>query len=202
MVVFMFSVRRLFDGQGWIRLLKLHDGDVNGALDRLEAMRKLADSLADERAQICQLVRISIGTSILYTAWEVLRADNLTDSELERLQRICAMPDVTGDLLNSFEREVVSYQRIFRNVREFDWVAHLRESLRSTHFVEGGWKETFGAPLFLLWRTAWIDQDERRALELWYTALDRTRECVDQGFWGKARDYLPEDVFPRPTPWF
>src|SRR5438034_7847913 len=26
MVVFMFSVRRLFDGKGWIRLLKLHDG--------------------------------------------------------------------------------------------------------------------------------------------------------------------------------
>src|SRR6266550_8254135 len=26
MVVFMFSVRRLFDGKGWIRLLKLRDG--------------------------------------------------------------------------------------------------------------------------------------------------------------------------------
>src|ERR1043166_49013 len=44
-------VRHLVRWYALSALVKLHDGDVSGALDCLEAMRKLADSLADERMQ-------------------------------------------------------------------------------------------------------------------------------------------------------
>ena len=183
-------------------LVKLHNGNIDGAMESLEDVRKLTDSIADERVQICQLERINCEKELLSLAWELVHADKVTDAELACLQQICTLPDVTDVMQQAFEMQVISHLRIYRLMRERGVVADLRESLRPDRFVQGGWKESLAMPVWLVWRFACLDQDERRALELWYAILQQARDGNRSGCWVRARAFLPEDPFPRRPQWF
>jgi hypothetical protein len=182
-------------------LVKLHDADITGALDCLEAKRKLADCLADERALVCQLVRIRIETSIFAVAWEIMQVDKLSDTELLRLLRICEMSDVTNEMIKAFERETIAWDQQYWDIKQASWTKELAEGVRSGNLFGEGWR-TF--PLIfrgMLWMTAWLDQDEQRALQLRYATLEEARQGVNAGCWDKARSYLPEEYWHGTSSW-
>lgn len=159
-------------------------------------MRNLADSLADERNSICQLVRMRIGTSVLSAAWEILHADNLREGDLARLQQICAMDDVTPGLIQAFEVDLVSRQKFFTNARNVNWTEQLRVNLRLDYLLDGGWRELSMLPAEFIWRAAWLNQDERNGLELGYGSLRDFRAGVQTGCWIGASPHIrPDDFF-------
>ena len=180
-------------------LVNLHNGRVDDALDSLQDVRSLADAIADEREQISQIERIKRENEVFDLAWEFVHADAITETQLARLQKICTFPDVTVDMQEAFEMQLVSYLQFFRQMRGYGWLTDLGRSLQPDRLVQGGWKHLFALPEYLTWRTSCLDQDECRALELWSDILRRAREAKGAACWSKARDVLPEEVIARTT---
>jgi hypothetical protein len=128
--------------------------------------------------------------------WELLHADNLTEADLERLQQICTLSDVTPGLIRAFEVDLVSRQKFFRDIRNTHWTCQLWQELRS-RYSDRDWMEFLELPVKLAWPVAWLDQDERKALDLGYGNLRNFRAAIQNGSWAKASAQLPPE-FSRP----
>jgi len=64
----------------------LHEGRLDDAAGRLDALLALPETVRDERLLVSQLVRIAIAAIAFNNTWEALQADGWTDAQLAAFQ--------------------------------------------------------------------------------------------------------------------
>lgn len=86
-------------------LYNLRDGDVEMAIDDIEAILLLARVLEDEPIRISQLVRIAIVAIAIQDCWQLLQHDGVSEPQLLRLQGLFSMIDFPSGMIRAVEAE-------------------------------------------------------------------------------------------------
>jgi hypothetical protein len=95
----------------------LHQGNLEAALQNIEALAGLAYMERDEPTLVAQMIRVAVANLALTVTWEALQAPGWTEPQLERLQNAWAPVDLLDAVQKGFEGERVGGYEIFGMVR-------------------------------------------------------------------------------------
>jgi len=178
-------------------LNELHDGNLEKALEDLEALLSLGRCQQDELLPISQLVRITIAQISVASTWQALHASGWTDSYLIRLQSAWQSIEFIGAMGRSLEMEramaVRTYANARRSARDCDAIltglylgtGPSPVSIKSlselvdyigNHFPDLC-RKTVYAPL---WQFAWSYPDELNYLQTFQGLIEAARQGATQ----------------------
>jgi hypothetical protein len=168
----------------------LHTNQINSAFDELHALILLTARQTPEPLVISQLVRIACAAIALNTTWQALQAQGWTDSQLASLQAAWEQCDFVKDMAYAFDVERALDIDFFEQVKHSSQkLAFALDQRQKAQEMLEGLVEPAVPPGFLhdwmyvpLWRIAWADQDELRALDRWQRMIERER-FARTNFW-------------------
>jgi hypothetical protein len=101
----------------------IHQGDFDGALSNLRAMRQLERDLAEDPVLIQQLVRLSCAGMVNRRAWDLLQAGDWSDAQLAELQKALSSEDLASAVVRAIEAE---------RAMTLGWLAHVPGTVMNT----------------------------------------------------------------------
>jgi hypothetical protein len=179
-------------------MYELHTGNLEAAQANLQAMARLADSLATERLLISQLVRVALTAVAREALWAALQADAWTDDQLALLQADWEEVRFTADMLEAINMERAMNRTYFPGRPNSSRAilvealersgSGLLDSIRSGSQFEQ-WRDALGevlAPVLVpirikLYRHVWAPHDERFLIQATQEVLDLGRHAVAGG---------------------
>ncbi len=194
----------------WATALALHEGRLDAAASRLDALLALPEALRDEPLLISQLVRIAI-TGIAFNAtWEALQADGWTDTQLAALQarwdsfefliplsRSMSMERAMGlDFVDKLRKSDTAYDQVLAGASGggSSWPSAPASPGDVPNFVGGVVEQSLATteqkiPI-LLWRWRWSYHDEDALLRVYDSLLEFTGAMESGRTFVEARDAL------------
>ncbi len=172
------SMRRAAQWLAGAEVKELHEGNVERALQNLEALLGLAQLNREEYALVAQMIRLRIISYAVAATWEALQAPGWSDPQLERLQKSWQRID----LIDALERGL-------RGHRAFGEAAcsearHAGSPRTSRAFFPLGISQTTKASpasvmqeclLLPAWRLTSANGDELFILKMMQAGLETTR---------------------------
>jgi len=151
-------------------LNELHKGDLNTALQDIEALLSFAKLYEADPTLVNYMIRIAILGLSTDVCWDALQAEGWTEAQLAELQQACPDPmRLLSQMPRTLEAERVhriyelkwfrshSYQAwINRNAGVYESFGYKPPSA-DTAAVVRNWRQWFYHPL---WSFAWADQEE------------------------------------------
>jgi hypothetical protein len=178
----LVKVRRPVEILRAAALYELHGGHLDAAGADLCAMARLAADQKPEPLVICQMVRDGCATLAFHATWQALQAPGWNEAQLAALQAAWQGCDFARDMGLAMQME---------RAMTFDFFEQLKSSndkLAFTLAQRDNKASVFGSPFPLptrsstlqwvhapLWRIAWADQDEMRAMDRWQLVIQRER---------------------------
>jgi hypothetical protein len=172
-------------------LHNLHSGNVTAAIDDIESILMINRLSADEPILISQLVRIAIGAIAVQNCWAVLQADNISEEELARLQRIVGDIDLVTPMMAAFRGERVMARDTIQMLRgatdaEFEKFIETNSAMseddeETSAISNVPYNEEIrsvirAAIIVPMWRFVWSYEDERHLLEEVQALISATEE--------------------------
>jgi hypothetical protein len=171
----------------------LHNGDTASATTNLCTLLALVQGERDERILISQLVRFAMASIAASANWELLQSTNLTDAELEELQksweRLKFIPSLEGAILMERASTENTIQTLRTSKTEFDRLMGYYGGSATFPASSGDWwgdaqnfakagaqKLVLGGETFM-WQASWSYSDELRALQGNQIVLSAIREA-------------------------
>jgi hypothetical protein len=190
----------------------LHQGNLSAALDDITTLTKLTGFGKGVREAGFQDLRRSLASAGLGATWEALQAEGWTDLQLARSQETWQNASCLPDYVPSIEMDRVTHLRAYDHLTSKDVVgswgclsyfqfdladlmAYACAHLGFTSFssavldrrVENGLEEWTASAIsrahWLVWRAAWVQQDEFHALRRWQDNMDGARAVLRQKSW-------------------
>jgi hypothetical protein len=191
----------------------LHEQNLEGALENLEALQGCVRLNADEPALVNFMVRVAVLGLGGSAGWDALQEDGWTEPQLLRLQKSCQANDLFSQL-----PKVVTAERLARveSLHRFashsyeEWRNRYRELLISfgmkpDEYEGAQWRRSWRQLVFHpVWSYAWRPQEELEYLKFSQEDLEIVRESVQRGAWVhlKTRQIELRDSYRRPpAPW-
>ena len=170
----------------------LHQGDLNAALENLEALQGSVSVYADEPALVNSMIRVAVLGLSNDACWDALQDERWTDSQLVRLQQV----HHSGVLLAQVPKAVAA-ERIgrlhsldrFASHNYQTWIDRLAPIHRSfgskapeldTANLNGAWRKWVFHPA---WDYAWREQEELDYLHFSEQEMTIVREFVEREAW-------------------
>jgi hypothetical protein len=181
------KIRPLREWLAVAALEALHRNDRDAALENIAGISGLVGLQKDDRLLGLQRFRLWTVNIGLQVTWEALQAEGWTEQQLAKLQDIWDAAACVPDFLPSMETDRVTYLQAY----DRDTLKDLLDGLNFVSYyneeVKQGWDYWIDTSLltahWLVWRAAWFDQDQLRALRLWQHNFDGTRAVVEQKSW-------------------
>jgi hypothetical protein len=187
----------------------LHRGNLNTALDDITTIVELVRLQKNERIVGVQQGRLSTANLGLHVTWEALQTEGWTDQQLAKLQEIWERAECLSDYVPSMEMDRVTYLRAcnritFKDVvdyyrsQQLDWVDLLAYTYSQLGFksylsedqqhqvreqMQEWVQSLISVAHWLVWRVAWVQQDQLHALRQWSINLNATRVVVKEKSW-------------------
>jgi hypothetical protein len=163
----------------------LHGGNTASATTNLCTLLSLTQDEQDERLLISQLVRIAMLNIAATASWELLRASNLTDEDLARVQESWGKMEFIRAMENSMTMERAFRENLLQKARvsnsEFDRLIN-GSSARGWTSSGDWWQDVQDRAgtardevAISIWRTKWSYSDEMLALKHDQIALEALR---------------------------
>jgi len=156
-------------------------------LENIAGISGLVRLQKDDRLLGLQRFRLWTANIGLQVTWEALQAKGWTEQQLAKLQDIWHSAACVPDFLPSMETDRVTYLQAYNR----DTLKDLLDGLNFVRYyneeLKKGWDYWMDTSLltahWLVWRVAWFDQDQLRALRVWQHNFDGTRAVVEQKSW-------------------
>jgi hypothetical protein len=184
---------------------ELNQGNLGAANQYLQDSAKLVARQTPEPLIICQLVRYASAGIALHTLWDALQAPGWTEPQLASLQAAWTHFDFGSDMSTACKMEralaIDFFQQIKASRNKLALVIDERE--KAGEISEGLWNNFLTHGVILrwlnvpLWRVAWADQDELRALDRWEQILQR-QQLAQTDSWLALVSSVP-DAIHEPT---
>jgi len=189
------AMRRAAQWLAGAEVKELHEGNVERALQNLEALLGLAQLNREEYALVAQMIRLRIISYAVAATWEALQAPGWSDPQLERLQKGWQRID----LIDGLERGLLG-KRAFG---EAAWSVARHAGSRGASqafFPPGTSQTTKMSPASVMqdclllpaWRLTIADDDELFFLKMMQTCLDTIRSLETSRSWNTAKQTLDE----------
>jgi hypothetical protein len=175
----------------------LHRGDLNAALENLEALQGCARLYADEPTLLNYMIRVALIGLGSDACWDALQEDRWTEPQLVRLQQACQ-----SNVLFPQMPKVLAAERVAR-LHSMGWFASHRYQVWVDLFTDvhksfgskpaeqdtanwnGLWRQWIFHPT---WSYAWRAQEELDYLQYSQQDLAIAREAVERGAWIHLRE--------------
>jgi len=174
---------------------ELHEGNVERAVQNLEALLGLAQMNREEYARVAQMIRLRITRNAVAATWEALQAPGWSDSQLERLQKSWQRID----LIDGLERGLVG-ERAFGEAACSE-ARHADSPRTSQAFLPPGTSQTTKiSPALVMqdrlllpaWRLTSANDDELFFLKMMQAGLETTRSLETSRSWNTVKQTLDE----------
>ncbi len=170
----------------------LHRGDLNAALESLEALQGCARIYAEEPTLVNYMVRVALIGLASDACWDALQEDGWTEPQLARLQKACQ-----SNVLFPQMPKVLAAERLVR-LHSMDWFASHSYQTWIDRFADihkafgskapelntanwtGQWRQWIFHPV---WSYAWRAQDKLDYLKYSQQDLAIVREAVQRSSW-------------------
>jgi hypothetical protein len=171
-------------------LADVHRGDLDGAIEKIAIITTPGRFQQAEPQLNAQVPRRHAARAGVHMTWEMLQSVGVTDDQLARLQSLWEQYDFTNGIIDSVQYERVWHLSWFEKVRrspEAFWEA-CKGEMSCCHECGNGdcsltdyWFDAQAISRVVLWRLAWLDQDELKLLKDWQVCLDQAREAIARG---------------------
>ncbi len=197
-------------------LTRLHQGDLEGALENLEALAACNRVYVDEPFLVYYMMRIVIVGLSDDVCWDALQAEGWSEPQLARLQQVSQCDELLLQMPKTLQAEQAgrlhSLERFASHSYE-DWLERNQEVYQvsqefgvkppagDTGPVVRRWRQWVFHPL---WRFAWADQEKLHCLQTFLEELDILRESVRRQAWMGLDQRLAEHrrgYRPPPLRW-
>ncbi len=145
-------------------VLNLHQGKLDAAIDDLEALNSLGRCFRGDSLIISELVRYAVDGIGFETAWAILQAPDLNETQLQRLDGLLNSDGILLDLVRAAETERATIQLTFDASRRSVYGPHLFEPPDLRDYVE-----------YWMWRAAWFEQDKLNSLRTTQAVINCAR---------------------------
>jgi hypothetical protein len=178
-------------------IMALHRGELDAALENLDALEGCVGLYADDPSLINYMLRVAIIGMCNDACWDALQEDRWTEPQLARLQKACASNRLFPQMPN-----VLAGERSAR-VRAMDWFAshsyqawidrykdlHISFGSKSPELDTANWNGMFRKYLFHpTWGYAWRAQDELDYLHYSQQELVIVREAIARESWSYLKE--------------
>jgi hypothetical protein len=188
---YLIPVKSLTYWLGASTELALHERKPHEAADNLFAEIRLPRLLHEDYIFVSELTGIAIASITKSATWEALQADGWTDQDLALLQQAWQAEDFMTAMERGLEGERASGETSYEQFRRsntdtaqtIEWLGVFyvsEEESKRTHFIDILQKE-IGCRI---WRFAWLDQDERRALGDMQRLIEIARTAAKEKSYG------------------
>ena len=187
----------------------LHRGDLEAALENLEAMQGCVRLHADEPTLVNYMIRVALLGLSSDACWDALQENGWTEPQLARLQKACQSNALFSQIPN-----VMAGERAAR-LHSMNWLASHRYQAWIDRYADlyklfgskpaeldtanwhGRWRQWIFHPT---WSYAWRAQEELDYLKYSQQDLDILREAVQRGSWVHLQKRQAElrDNYRRP----
>lgn len=163
---------------------RLRDGKWDEGIQDLLALIRFSVQHQRTPVVIAQSVRINIGAIAFEATWSALQAPGLTEAQLASLDAAWSGCEIEKDMLTAslmeramtvhlYEDLRASRQTIGQFIASYEDLERETLGMASDKFATKGWVlHWINAPL---WKIAWQDQDEARALDQCKAGIDSIR---------------------------
>jgi len=192
---FYLPMRRAAQWLVGAEVKELHEGNVERALQNLEALLGLAQMNREEYARVAQMIRLRITGNAVAATWEALQAPGWSDSQLERLQKGWQRID----LIDGLERGLLG-ERAFGEAACSE-ARHADSPRTSQAFLPPGTSQTTKiSPALVMqdrlllpaWRLTSANDDELFFLKMMQACLETTRSLETSRSWNTVKQTLDE----------
>ncbi|MDB6017755.1 MAG: hypothetical protein JWR19_2244 [Pedosphaera sp.] len=160
----------------------LHRHDLGAAATHLHSLLVLVKSLEGQKLIITQRVRAACAQFAFVDTWEALQASGWTDDQLSTLQAAWQALEFPKVMAESFEMDRNMSLDFFREVQNLSVSRNKAIAAMEAPRMLEFFGDTMPAHGFVLhylnipiWRLAWADQDDLRALNRWQRFIDDFR---------------------------
>ena len=174
----------------------LHQKNLGGALENLEALQGCVRLNADEPALVNFMIRVAVLGLADSAAWDALQEESWTEAQLVRFQQICEANDLFPQLPSVVAAErlarIHSLHRLAAHSYQ-EWVKYHSDMLKSFGAKPsprdgapwvGPWRQWVFHPM---WSYAWRAQEELEYARFSQQELDAAREAVRHGAWADLK---------------
>lgn len=173
---------------------ELHQGELERALQDLEALLALGRCQENEPLIISQLVRMAIASIGMGVSWQALQVPGWTDSQLARMQAGWQSMEFLPAMGRSLEMERAMTSLYYENARssakEADAIlaayygsggappAAISSLDQLMDYVSNNFPDLMRRSVYVpLWRFAWCYQDELNYLQIQQALLEQNRQA-------------------------
>jgi len=170
-------------------LYHLRAGEVERAIDDIEAILLVARMPEDEPFVVSQLLRIVLVAIAIQNCWQLLQYENVQDVQLARLHGLFAKLDFAPKMVRALQGERAMGRDVVQSMRtgelSFSFVAGSRAFSFDDELPPALEKMPYGKELqegiravlvYPMWRFAFSYDDQRHLLAETQTFIDATRE--------------------------
>jgi len=194
-------------------LARLHQNDLEGALENLEALSACNRVYVNEPFLVSYMIRIAILGLNDDVGWDALETEDWSEPQLARLQQVCQRDELLLQMPLALQAEMAgrlrglkwlashSYEAWLERYQEVFYAFGHRPPACDTGPVVRRWRQWVLHPL---WRFAWADQEELHCLQTVHEELDILRESVRRQAWIESEQRLAEhrrSYRPPPLSW-
>jgi hypothetical protein len=173
----------------WLSRAALHQvrrGDLESALNNLEALSNLARLERDEYTLVAQMIRVAITGLGMTTTWEALQAPGWTEPQLARLQLAWERVELAEAIEKGMLGERASGTELWRLAREPG--SHFSSRVFGTGSGKLTFAEFVGDHVAMpVYRTTWIDGDELFYFKTMQEALGAVRMLSQPHSWAEVQ---------------
>ena len=170
-------------------LSHLRQGELEPALQDLEAIAGLARMERDEYTLVAQMIRVAVAGVGLTTTWEALQSPGWTEPQLARLQRAWEQLELADAVEKGLLGERASGTEIWRLIREN------KEPWRNLGLNAGKASSLLDKLVLIpVYRLTSINDDELLHLQISQEALDAVRLVQQHRSWPEIQQRLAKPV--------
>jgi hypothetical protein len=168
-------------------LSQLRQGNLEAALQNLEALAGLARMDREEYTLVAQMIRVTVAGVGLMTTWEALQSPRWTEPQLARLQRAWEEVDLADAVERALLGERANGMVVWRVVRQPDG----RGARRSLGLGSGGPAGVLSDyVLHPLYKLTSINDDELLHLQILQETLEAVRLVQQHRTWPEIQQRL------------
>jgi hypothetical protein len=162
--------------------LELHNANLPGAVENITGVLGVAQLTANDRLLVSEFCRLAILGIAADATWAALQSPACNQTKLTQLQQAWEAVSVLPGMANAIETERLMHLQCYQTVLAWPaWNQMRREMLSFLHWGSGDREPLFDATVSayaLLWRLAWVHQDQWRYLRESQFSLDRARRAL------------------------